>query len=163
MDTQKIINKNSVSLLLCGIVLGVCLAYFIDPYLPATVSNSKKNYQIGFNQAKKTLENSDLIRSISGFNVLLGKISNIEGNKVTISVKLINPFDDPSLSKRVFTVDDATLINKISITNGKAEPGKIKLSELNIGDEITVIPTQPTGDMNNFVAKEIDFTESKHF
>ena len=121
METQSNTKYFAISaaLLLAGVVIGI----FADPYLPASLSNTKKGYATGFDAARTLVEKSGLgnfsrtpddVRSISGV------VTAISGNRMTLRLVSNNPFDDQNLNERSVLIAANTKIIKLVAKDPKA-------------------------------------------
>jgi|CXWL01.1.fsa_nt_gi hypothetical protein len=116
----------SIALLLVGAVIGV----FADPYLPASLSNTKKASQAGFAEAKALVDNSNLGKSIKVQNTsrnLSGKVTKVGSGTFTVHVtNSLDPFADPALSDRTIILNASTTL---SLITEKAPAKKTKAGE----------------------------------
>jgi hypothetical protein len=144
-NTTKVISPatyliTGVALLLAGGIIGV----FADPYLPASLSNSKKEYKAGFTAARTLAENSSLgtlFRTQINRSTISGTVTAIQGNRIKIhdgSVQndsLNTLFGVSFISDRTIIVDATTKVAKLAEntslvsqakTNGYQEVQQIK-------------------------------------
>lgn len=100
-----------VALLLVGAIIGV----FADPYLPSSLSNSKKEYQAGFTAARTLAENSNFggmfRKTPDDVRWLVGTVTSIGGGKLTLHTPPGNPFDDQTLVDRTIILDASTKVS----------------------------------------------------
>jgi hypothetical protein len=168
----------SVILLLIGTIIGV----LIDPYLPASLSNSKKGYQVGFSAAETLVQNSSLgsfFRTPATVNALQGTVTSMHGNSLTLHISPVNPFDDPAFADRTVTITASTTIYSVKSVDPKvyqAEmvafiktqptvPGTkapsatislpMSLSNIAVGDSVGVITTGDVKTVKEFTAQSI--------
>jgi hypothetical protein len=168
----------SVILLLIGTIIGI----FIDPYLPASLSNSKKGYQVGFSAAETLVQNSSLgsfFRTPSTVNALQGTVTSIHGNSLTLHISPVNPFDDPAFADRTIRITASTTIFSVVAVDPKVYQAEIaafdkakvtapstkvpsttitvpmSLSDVVVGDSVGVIATGDVKTVQEFPVQEI--------
>ncbi len=157
------------ALLLVGIAIGV----FADPYLPASLSNTQKGYQAGFESAKTLVASSSIgamFNTPADVRSLSGTVTAINGGTLTLHVGMEDPFGDPALADRIVTVDASTTIVRLSIRPGSPAlaTGKdaipapplftqtaVSLSNIGIGDPLTVTATENIATAKDFTATGI--------
>lgn len=119
-------------LLVVGSVIGGFLVFSLDSHLPEGYSNTKKGYtsgyQIGFATSKKLVEESamgDFFRThvISETFSITGKITAIEGNVMTVNMRLLNPYDNLEMSNRKVLIASTT---KFMTVRKKAEEAFVR-------------------------------------
>jgi hypothetical protein len=101
------------------LIIGFILAVFIDPYLPASLSNTKKGYQAGFTAARTLVENSSLgnfFKTPAMVNSLQGTVTAINGNELTLHLNNTNPFDDPTLTNRTVLLSASTTVIRLTVS-----------------------------------------------
>ncbi|HUY05152.1 MAG TPA: hypothetical protein VMV62_00295 [Candidatus Paceibacterota bacterium] len=155
--------------LLVGIVIGI----IADPYLPASLNNSQKNYQAGFDAAKTLVASSSvgaMFNTPADARTLSGTVTAIQGDTLTLRVGMTDPFGDPALANRTVTVDASTTIVRLSVQPGSPVPatGKgaiptpplftqtpVSLSGIIVGDPLTVTAAENIATVKEFTATEI--------
>lgn len=99
-------------------IVGGVVGVLADPYLPASLSNSKKGYQVGFSAARTLVEKSALgnfFKTQSDVRSIPGTVTSIDGNRITIQGQSANnPFDGPALNTRTVIIDTNTKVIKLS-------------------------------------------------
>ena len=112
METKSNIGIILISVIIAFLVGAVAVG-FADPYLPASLSNTQRGYQAGFDAARTLVENSSLgsfFQTPADVRMLSGTVTAINGNRVTFHTQATNPFDDPTLANRVASIDASTTI-----------------------------------------------------
>lgn len=191
MDTPDIVKTNThaphfiagVALLLVGVIAGT----FADPYLPIPFSNSKKNYQAGFDAARKLVEGSSLgnfFHTQSDVRSLSGTVTAIQGNRLTVHSLSTNPFDTPIISDRTIRIATSTTIYEFSgsvsgtppqlsqsvptaktvVILAAATPTQlsshiVSAASIQVGDSVLVIAADNIKTMTEFTASEIQIQQ----
>lgn len=150
-----------IVLILMGILIGV----FADPYLPASFSNSGKGYQAGFNAAKQRVEESSvgtLLRASEDLRSLSGTVTSVAGNRVSLHLSFISPFDDQTLDDRTVLVGASTKVVKLSVVPTKeALPIRqttetvVEVSAIKEGDTLSITTAENVKLLKEFTASEI--------
>ena len=166
---MKTVSSTAVIALLAGIILGV----FVDPYLPASISNAKKGYQAGFDAAKTLVASSSvgaMFNTPADVRSLSGTVTAIHGDTLTLHVGVTDPFGDPALADRTVAVDASTTIVRLTIpirsgsqaTSKDAIPTPplftqtfVNLSGISIGDPLTVTAAENIAKAEAFTATGI--------
>ncbi len=180
MDQQKNTNLRHAEQYLGVLVLGFLLGGgFSFTYFNQA---GNKSYQEGFDAAKKTVLESSLggiFTTPEDIKTLLGNVTAIDGNRITIKVQSNNPFDDIALGERTVFIDNDTRIYSLSqkdpkvmqsemdefmkaVREGKNSPppqpyasSKASIEEIKIGDIINVTATNNVKTLAEFTASEI--------
>lgn len=109
-------NKIYIGLLFTSaLVLGFVGNFVVDPYLPLQISNTKKAHAQGFVEAKELVQKSPLGKlfpQVEDMRFVSGKVTAINGNKITIHITNNDPFDDSFIADRVVVVASTTKIIK---------------------------------------------------
>lgn len=110
-------------------LLGALIGGFIDPYLPSSLSNSKKGYENGFTAARTVVEGSGLgsffktqtdVRSVSG------TVTSTQGGRIGVhSQAMNNPFEKTALSEYSVLIDSSTKISKLVAIDPKLTKAQI--------------------------------------
>ena len=94
-----------------------------------------------------------------------GKVTKIEGNKISLeSSVMVSRFPLPEgkeIEQRIFSVivNDQTKISKIEFFLPEEQPEILSLSDIKVGDEISVNSEEDIKDKEEFVASEIQVME----
>ena len=94
-----------------------------------------------------------------------GKVTKIEGNKISLdSSVMVSRFPLPEgkeIEQRIFSVivNDQTKISKIEFFLPEEQPEILSLSDIKVGDEISVNSEEDIKDKEEFVASEIQLME----
>jgi hypothetical protein len=112
---KTILVRHTLPVALAALLIGAGTYMYVDPFLPAAVSNTSKGYETGyeagFAAAKELVKNSnagrmyvlpDDIRSLSGV------VTAVEENRLTLRVPVSDPFEDASLAERTILIDACT-------------------------------------------------------
>jgi hypothetical protein len=167
----------TVYLLVAGsVVVGVILGIVIDPYLPKSISNTKKNfergYQSGFNEVKTRVEKSTVGRALQSsgeIRAIAGTVKAVNGNKLTLHTQPVNPFDDTSLTDRVIDITSSTTILRIIRPADTEKPKTLrkettypslmatssKLSDIKVGEMLNVFSKVDIRTVKEFSASSI--------
>ena len=164
---MKTVSSTAVIALLAGIILGV----FVDPYLPASISNAKKGYQAGFEAAKMLVASSSvgaMFNTPADVRSLSGTVTAIHGDTLTLHVGVTDPFGDPALADRMVTIDASTTIVRLTIRPGSPATSKdaiptpplftqtaVNLSGISIDDPLTVTAAENIATAKAFTATGI--------
>jgi len=111
-----------LSIIIVSILVGMAICLPLDRYLPSNLSNSKKNYSLGytsgFNAAKKIVMDSELgsfFKVEDNIHVISGVITAINGEKITLkSLSAISPFDTNPIQERKVTITKDTKFFQLS-------------------------------------------------
>lgn len=112
METGNEMKTISLSIAV-AFLIGAVAAMLADPYLPASLSNTQKGYQAGFDAAKTLVASSSIgnfFQTPADVRMLSGTVTAISGDRVTFRVQPANPFDDPTLAERTAIADASTII-----------------------------------------------------
>lgn len=161
------------ALLLVGIAIGV----FADPYLPASLSNTQKGYQAGFEAAKTLVENSSVgnfFKTPDDVRSLSGTIMAIDQDHITFRLDTGNPFDDPTLAVRTAISNASTSVTILTFTSqpqaststatflvpvASATTTPASMSSLRVGDSIRVIASENIKALREFPVSEIQIKQ----
>lgn len=169
-NTTKVISPATyliagIALLLAGAIIGV----FADPYLPSSLSNSKKEYQAGFAAARTLAEESsagDFFKTEADVRSVSGTVTAIQGDRVTVRTETeTNPFEGPAMNERTVVITDATKIIKLVMNNQtvtKTQQAALRVTTVSassadilVGDSVTVIAGENIKTLAEFTAQEI--------
>jgi hypothetical protein len=131
MDPLNTTKEHSpVTYLVAGVALflaGAVVWVFVDPYLPASLSNSQKGYQTGFTAARTLVEKSDLgtlfrtqINRSTITGTISGTVTAIQGNRINIhdsslqNDSLNTLFNVPFITDRTVIVDTNTKVVRLA-------------------------------------------------
>lgn len=171
-----------IAMLVFGLVLGTGASYFF-------LKSSGDTYQAGFDAAKKVVEQSNIgamIRPVDDIRTLSGSVTAVSGDKVTFHTASNNPFDDATLLDRVVIIGGDTKIVRLSQkdpsvmqeemaaftkatqtnTGTRATPPSpynsttVKVSDIKVGDSITVVAGENIKSMKEFSATGIQIEQS---
>lgn len=133
-------NKNyqltkNLPIIIISLIVGIALGFLLDPYLPASFSNTKRSYNdgytFGFSAAKSVVEKSTVggfFKSPSEITTISGTITAIKGNVLTIhSQEINNPFEGPSINDRNITIGSTTKV--FEIKNKTPEAYKVEIAD----------------------------------
>ncbi|MFZ3044207.1 MAG: hypothetical protein WA058_03850 [Minisyncoccia bacterium] len=162
-----------------GILIGAIGTIYVDPYLPASVSN----YQKGFATAKNLVENSsfgDLFKTPADVRTLSGTVTAINGNQLALHVQS-NPFDNPTLADRTVLISVSTEVVNFVLKNPATYQAELasftksgqsgtppqpftqvaaSASNIKVNDTIMVIATENIKTLKEFTASKIQFQTS---
>lgn len=125
MEPQNNSNLKGKFLILtvCSFIVGGVVGVLVDPYLPASLSNSKKGYKVGFSAARTLVEKSSMggfFRTKIDVRTISGSVTAVNGNRITIhSNSMGNPFDVPAINSRTISIDTNTKVIQLSIKDSK--------------------------------------------
>ena len=152
--------------LLIGIVIGIVA----DPYLPASLNNSQKSYQAGFDAAKTLVEQSSLgnfFKIPADVRTLSGTVTAVNGTTITVhSQTMANPFDvSAAIVDRTVRIAADTKVIALSAKNSKIITSAtssspyletvVASSSIHVGDMVTVTAAQNIKALDTFTASEI--------
>lgn len=170
--------------LVLGIIVGggVACGYFLQ--IPVVGSAS---YKAGFDSARKLVEESQMgavYKIPDDIRSIIGVVTKIDGNRITVKSESQNPFVDKNLLERVFLVSKETQITKISregdekfraqmeefiknSADGKRviaplplppEPTRntVTLSSVVVGNSVSVTATENIKDKREFTASAVE-------
>ena len=92
------------------ILIAICLAVILG------IGASYFGYQAGFNDAKSLVENSGIgkvLRTPDDIRTLSGVVTAIDGDRITMHIQSVNPFDDQTLNDRTILITADTKIVKL--------------------------------------------------
>lgn len=147
-------------------IVGMVAGVFADPYLPAALSNTQKGYTAGFTAARARVENSSIggmFKSPTEVHMVVGTVTAVNGNAISIHVNSSNPFDDPALLNRTVLIGTSTKVTKISTTidtKNKKIPMSVTYATstpaaILVGSYIAAIATENVASQKEFTASEI--------
>lgn len=188
METQ---NNSCVILVVAAVVVSLVAGFFLDPYLPASMSNAKKGYTTGFDAARQIVEGSrygDYFRTPSDIRYVSGTVTAINGDRLTISAQEQNLFDGLVESEKTVIIDANTSVYKFEPKDPKVYQEElatflkslaskvagvvaplpttkiaIDLSSITIGTLIAAIALENIKDMKEFTASEIQIQHKLEF
>lgn len=175
LNTSKTISPATHLIAGIGLFLAGAVAWvFVDPYLPASLSNTQKGYQAGFTTARTLVENSSsgsFFRVENDVRFVSGTVTAIEGNHFSIHSELANnPFDKSAINDRTVLIGDSTKIVKIaaSATNTTQTQKSSHVvviaatsSDIRVGDLVTVTAAENIKTLTEFTATEIQVLPAK--
>lgn len=151
-----------ISLLVLGIIIGI----FSDPYLPYSLSNTKKGYDNGFAAARAVVEGSSFgtfFKTETDVRVVTGTITAISGNQLSLHDDLvINPFEKNSFKERTIVMTDTTKVTKLIPKNKNTVATQVTASPSNIqvGDSVMVTAGENIKTLAEFAATDIQILSS---
>ena len=115
------------------LLLGGGLGILVDPYMPTSMSNTKKGlasgHTAGFAEAKAKFENSIAgkgIKKVTNTRNLSGKVTSTSGNSISLSLHTNDPFVEPSALNKTVFVTASTTITLVSV---KVQEKRVNTSE----------------------------------
>lgn len=140
----------------------------MDPYLPFSISNSKKGFQKaseaaykeGFSKAEKIFNESYLGKSVAvprDIRMISGNVRKINsGTSIIVHSVSNNPFSDKNLNDRIVLIEPKIIISKLKNNQVFGQSStKAKLSDLIIGSPVNIIAYENIANLKEFKAKEI--------
>lgn len=135
LENKNYQSSKNLPIIVVSLIVGIALGFLLDPYLPASFSNTKRSYNdgytFGFSAAKGIVEKSTVggfFKSPSEITMVSGTITAVKGNLLTIhSQEINNPFDGPSINNRNVTVSSTTKV--FEIKNKTPEAYKAEIAE----------------------------------
>jgi hypothetical protein len=138
---NKIIPFSTLQLILIVIIVyivGVATSFFLDPFLPTTISHTKKAYEAGnkegivighkngFEEAKNLVEKSSFGKMFAEQSLYMysisGTIQSIQGNTFVIrDERMRSPFDTESIQDRTVVVSTTSEIFTMSAPEKKSD------------------------------------------
>jgi hypothetical protein len=87
------------------------LGYFVRSTL--TPSQGSNTFQAGWDAAKKRLAETNFVPMVERGEVssIFGTVKAINGNKITLTIRPLEPLANPALDERIITVDSNTKIS----------------------------------------------------
>jgi|GEM_PF-1043581 len=133
-----------VVLAVISFVFGYVIAYVnIGSVGSSSVSVGPNTYQAGWDAAKQRLVDSGTIPS-AGMNLevraVSGEITAIEGDKITLKIRPLEPLADPSLDTRTITVDSNTKITSMVPKDQKEFATEMEAYSKKMSANINVVP-----------------------
>lgn len=169
----------SLVILVAGIALGVAFSFVYSQFQESTedtavanvVDRTSLNYEVGFNDARILVEESNLKNLfVTEDTSVSGVVTAIEGNRLTIySESITNPFLGEVSNDKVITVEEGTRIIRFVQNDAEAKTNSAKdtqntprfsvvtvtFSDILVGDSLTVTAKEGTEVSAEFVAQEI--------
>lgn len=111
----KMYSTKCVASIAVVLVIGIVVGLAVSSYLPSS-DNYKKGYQAGFDTAKSLVESSSIGKTIikqEDVRFIVGTVTAVTSEKITIHTISNNPFDDSSLNDRIVAVSSSTLLVKL--------------------------------------------------
>lgn len=108
--------------LIVACIIGAGAASLIDPFLPQSMSNTKKGYANGFVAAKAIVEKSTIgamYRTPDDVRMLSGTVTEVGSAEFTLHTPSNDPFADPALNDRAVHIDAATVVYNIEQRDSK--------------------------------------------
>lgn len=150
-------------------LFGAIVNHLTDPYLPVSISNTAKGHVSGFADAKKVAVNSSLGKSLQykakyETRMVAGKVTGVSGDTLSLHVENGGLFDDPALAERSIRADANTKVMRIVRTDSPSAKGtstpsiiqtQIKVTDLHVGESVTVFTPPTGGDSKSFTALSI--------
>lgn len=104
-----------IGAVIVGVIVGagVSFVYF---------NQGGNSYQAGWNAARARVEQSaigGMLHSPEDIRSLSGTVTAVNGNRVTLHLQSVNPFEDPALDDRIVTATADTKILKLSLKDSK--------------------------------------------
>ncbi|MBU1292385.1 hypothetical protein KKH07_02860 [Patescibacteria group bacterium] len=173
--------NNTKNIFLVIIVAVICFiaGYMIYPVLKPALK-SGDTFEAGWQAAKERLEQSDFnMPTDMEITSIYGKITKIEGDKITVAITPLSPLADPKLDTRIVTANENTKIYKLTPKSEEemreeeieigpdeipmsAEPYKreeISLSDLQVDQKISVFAAEDIKEKKEFTAESIQTEE----
>lgn len=163
------LHNSKTMYLIAGVgllVFGALLEIFSDPYLPASLSNTKKGYDNGFAAARTLVEKSSFgtfFKTEADVRIVTGTITAISGNQFTLHDDLvINPFEKTSFKERTVVMTDTTKVTKLipKKQNTVATQVTASPSNLQVGDSVMVTAGENIKTLAEFAATDIQILSS---
>ncbi|HEX8918403.1 MAG TPA: hypothetical protein VF898_07865 [Chloroflexota bacterium] len=162
---------------------------FVDPYLPANLSHTKKGYDSGFAAAKNLVYTSTvgaMYRMPDDVRTLSGTVTAVGSDQFTLHTPSQDPFIDPALNDRTVHIDSSTMLFKMepkdpkvyqkemsdygalvrtATTTLSVQPPTpftktaVSLSSLSKNQPVTVTTAENVRDANEFTATEVDIQQ----
>lgn len=102
-----------ITLLLVGVIIGV----FTDPYLSASLSNTKKGYQSGFTAARTLVESrlGDILKVPNDIRTLSGTVISVGDGSLILHIQPISIFGDPAeiLDRTVLVTASTSIVTSL--------------------------------------------------
>lgn len=183
MEPQNNTHFAKSLIIIAVFISGGVIALVADPYLPSALSNAKKGYDAGFAAARKVVEDSTLgnfFKTPDDVRTLSGTVTAIEGDKITMHLASINPFDDQSLNDRTVLItadtkivknvakDPKTLSEELAkyrfTAKGGAAPQSYvqiitSMSDIKVGTSVLVKSSENVKMMQEFTASEVQIQQ----
>jgi hypothetical protein len=156
-STQPLDNLQPVSpaaylaSILIAIIVGIGIGIVSDKYLPSSISNTKKGYNLGYSTAKTMVDKSTFGKYLTAQRnnrTLSGTITGVSGNTITMRTVTEDPFMDPALINRTILLTSSTSLTFISAgkmtktSSGASVPTfekqTIKPADIRVGDSVGV-------------------------
>ncbi len=182
METPNRLKFSIIGIII--LLIGAIVGMFADPYLPASLSNTKKGYQSGFDAARMLVENSDFghfLSTPSDVRILSGTVTAVNGDLIALHLQSVNPFDGPALADRTVIVDASTTVTRLvpidpkvfqaemnsfvtaaqgAATNTKTPPASFTTAatdaaSIKVGDSINVSASENIKTLKEFPASSI--------
>lgn len=169
-SARAMIPPHSIVTVTVLILIGAVVGAFADPYLPAMLSNSKKNYQVGFDSARKLVEKSsvgDFFRTESKVNSLSGTVTAISANQLTLYSPSANPFDVPTSDERTILIASSTKILKSTMVCSNISQINLATQQTSaesiiVGDFVSVSASENIKNLTTFTAAEIHISPKQY-
>ena len=153
MTKQTIITIIIIALIFFGIGFVFANYYKLD--------SNNNTYQAGWDAAKQRLEESGFVPMIEDMEItsVSGEVEQIQDNKISLSIYVLEPLADPSLDSRIIEVDENTKIYQLIEKNQEQLQKEMdefnqKMQEQTNNPEITSEPIMPPELFNR---QEISF------
>lgn len=167
------------------IIILVALIFFGLGYTYSATKNrtSANNYKAGWEAARARLIENGFIRENMEMSRVFGEIKEINGDKMTLKIRPVDPLADQFLDTRIIIVDQNTKVYRAEIKNPKEyaaeidaynklpkdkrpadlpssfKKTEISLADLQVGQTIEVRADKNIKDMKEFKVIEINYTQ----
>ena len=154
------------------IVLSVAVVCFVLGFLASSQFNTtqgilggKNTFQAGWEAAKARLTETGLVPMAANIETktVSGEIKEINGNKISLKIRPLEPLADPELDNRVVTVDDNTKIYQLEPKDPKVYQKELEDFNKKTREQIVqpgALP-QPVTPPEYFTKKQIKIADLK--
>jgi hypothetical protein len=163
---NKIITFSTSKLILIAVIvytLGAVTLFFLDPFLPAIMSHTKKAYvsgvefgrQAGFEESKKLVEKSSFMELIkeqsSDMYTISGTIISIQGNSFVLrDGRVRDPSETDVIQERTIVVPSTSQIFTMTTSEKK--------SDKELQSMLLKMATSSSGTVSPYIKTKSDFS-----
>ena len=160
-DTQPLVCPSHTTHYAAMVILGMIIgATALGAYIKFAPVDESNTYQAGFDAAKKLVEESSIapmLQTSEDIRSLTGSVTSVEGNRITLHVASMNPFEDKNLADRIVVVTADTKILKLTQKDPKTFQSEMNAFVKKSQDPDTA-PSSPPAPVNQTEGTVADIT-----
>lgn len=179
-------TKEYIVAIFVGVLIGACAAFFYLKQTPAGTENTYQAGFDAARKLVEESSVGPMLQASADMRAVSGTVTLVNGNRITIHTQSMDPFIDPALLDRTIIVSDDTNIISLSpkdqkvmqaemeefmkrVQSGESmtqtvvapEPfirTNVSISDITVGDMISVTATENIKTAKEFTANEIQIT-----